>query len=111
MHTLALAVGAAEKNNMPLTMEIHRFLPKSVGEVAAELIGSTRSNKRGRKKTGWAYPWAAGVFVLASLVMVVNAILESPRPSAAGLLIIGAGVPVYWWSKRREEAEVRAGSA
>ncbi len=59
---------------------------------------------------GWAYPWAAAVFVLASLAMVVNAIRESPGPSAAGLLIIGAGVPIYWWSTRKKAPEEPAGS-
>jgi APA family basic amino acid/polyamine antiporter len=49
---------------------------------------------------GWGSAWAPAVFVLASLAMVVNAVRERPLPSAAGLMVIGAGVPVYWWFKR-----------
>ncbi len=43
----------------------------------------------------WGYPVAPAVFALASLAIVLNAILENPWPSAAGLAVIAAGVPVY----------------
>jgi basic amino acid/polyamine antiporter, APA family len=42
------------------------------------------------------YPVAPALFVLASLVMVVNEIWNSPRTSLAGLAVISAGVPFYW---------------
>jgi APA family basic amino acid/polyamine antiporter len=48
----------------------------------------------------WGYPLAPALFCLVSLAIVVNSILESPGPSLAGLLIITAGVPIYWWSRR-----------
>jgi APA family basic amino acid/polyamine antiporter len=41
------------------------------------------------------YPVAPAVFVLASLAMVVNEIVNRPGPAMAGLAIIAAGVPVY----------------
>ncbi len=41
------------------------------------------------------------VFVLFSLVVVVNALIRSPWPSLAGLLVISAGIPVYVWLRRR----------
>ena len=48
-----------------------------------------------RPFSAWGYPVAPLFFVLASLLIVVNAIRESPGPSGAGLLIIGAGMPFY----------------
>lgn len=36
-------------------------------------------------------------FVLISLIIVINAIYSSPGPSLAGLLLILAGLPVYYW--------------
>ena len=48
------------------------------------------------------YPLAPAVFVLASLLMVINEIWKNPRPSMAGLAVIAAGVPVYWWFARRK---------
>ena len=54
----------------------------------------------------WGYPAAPTVFVVASLVMVVNAVWRSPGPSVAGLVVIGAGVPLYalfrWWDSHPE---------
>jgi APA family basic amino acid/polyamine antiporter len=41
------------------------------------------------------YPVAPAVFVLASLLMVTNEIWTSPGPAFAGLIVIGAGIPVY----------------
>ncbi|MFQ5572050.1 MAG: APC family permease [Rhodothermales bacterium] len=41
------------------------------------------------------------LFIAFSLVVVVNALYGSPLPSAAGLLVISAGIPVYWWLRRR----------
>jgi basic amino acid/polyamine antiporter, APA family len=54
-----------------------------------------------RSVRAWGFPWLPGVFVAVSLAMVVNAFREQPRPSAAGALVIAAGLPVYWWFVRR----------
>jgi APA family basic amino acid/polyamine antiporter len=47
------------------------------------------------------YPVAPAVFVLASLLIVVNAIYRDPVPSGAGVLIIVAGIPLYAIFARR----------
>ena len=44
----------------------------------------------------WGYPWAPAIFVCASAAMVANDIWRNPWPSAAGVAIIVAGIPVYW---------------
>jgi APA family basic amino acid/polyamine antiporter len=48
------------------------------------------------------YPWAPGIFVLASAAMVVNEIWRNPRPALAGIALIVAGIPVYLMARRRE---------
>ena len=58
----------------------------------------------------WGYPVAPAVFTLASFAIVANALwadLLKPvvagsqwGPSAAGLIVIAAGVPLYWWMTR-----------
>ena len=40
------------------------------------------------------------VFVIFSLVMVVNAIYREPQTSALGLLVIAAGIPLYLWFRK-----------
>ena len=49
----------------------------------------------------WGYPWAPATFVIASILMLVNEIWRSPQTSLVGLAVIGAGIPVYWWMRRK----------
>src|SRR5262249_9903055 len=49
----------------------------------------------------WGYPWAPGLFCLVSFAIVVNTVLEEPGVASAGLGVMAAGVPVYWWMRRR----------
>lgn len=48
----------------------------------------------------WGYPVIPGLFVMGSLSMVFCAIIQSPKPSLAGMLIMMAGLPIYAWFKR-----------
>jgi APA family basic amino acid/polyamine antiporter len=67
-----------------------------------------------RPFSAWGYPVAPAIFVLASLAIVANGLwtdLLAPLtsggawgPSAAGLLIIAAGLPLYWTRKKRTPA-------
>jgi APA family basic amino acid/polyamine antiporter len=50
----------------------------------------------------WGYPLVPAVFILSTAAIVANQIATEPRDSVAGLLIVLAGVPVYflgsrWW--------------
>ena len=59
-----------------------------------------------RRRTGyapayrtWGYPLVPLVFIVSSAVIVGNQIVAEPRESAIGLLLVMAGLPVYyWWS-------------
>ena len=54
-----------------------------------------------RPYAAWGYPIAPAVFVLMSAAMVVQAIRNAPGPSLTGLLIITAGVPIYFGVRMR----------
>ena len=43
----------------------------------------------------WGYPLVPAIFLLASVFMVVNALVTDPRDTGVTLLIIAVGVPVY----------------
>ena len=43
------------------------------------------------------YPWVPAVFVLAAAYVVVSAVAANPRNAAMGVVLIGLGVPVYWY--------------
>ncbi len=48
----------------------------------------------------WGYPLVPAIFLLASVFMVLNALVTDPRDTGVTLLIIVAGVPVYLaWSR------------
>jgi APA family basic amino acid/polyamine antiporter len=48
----------------------------------------------------WGYPVAPGIFAIASLCIIGNALWRSPGPTWRGLAVILAGVPVYWLARR-----------
>jgi APA family basic amino acid/polyamine antiporter len=49
------------------------------------------------------YPVAPAFFVVSSLLIVLNDLWSQPGPALAGLLVIGAGVPLYWLLRRRAQ--------
>ena len=69
--------------------------------VAAIFVLRAREPNAPRPYRTLGYPVAPGIFVLASLAIVLNAVYRSPGPSALGLLVIGSGIPLYMWLTRR----------
>lgn len=77
------------------------FLRRRTVEVKEGMEGKEGKDGSERKEyRGWGYPVAPAIFVLASLAMVINAIYRSPEPSLAGLAVMAAGIPIYWWFAR-----------
>lgn len=56
----------------------------------------------------WGYPLVPAVFLLASVLMVANALISDPHNTGITFLIILAGVPVYWLRARLMRARRRA---
>ena len=76
--------------------------------VAALFVLRWRHPDAERPFRAWGYPYAPAVFVAASLAMTVNAVWREPAASGAGLILIAAGLPVYYWFRRRARAGSRA---
>lgn len=49
----------------------------------------------------WGYPAAPLLFIVASLVIVVNQVVSDPKESAFGLLLVAAGLPAYYLRARK----------
>lgn len=49
----------------------------------------------------WGYPWAPAVFCLVSFAIVGSTTAQAPAVAMAGLGVMVAGVPAYWWLKVR----------
>jgi APA family basic amino acid/polyamine antiporter len=54
-----------------------------------------------RPYRAWGYPLTPLLFIAFSLWLVGATILESPQESAIGAGIVIAGMPAYWFWKRR----------
>jgi APA family basic amino acid/polyamine antiporter len=53
----------------------------------------------------WGYPAIPLLFAAASFAIVVNQIAADPKESLTGLVMVGAGLPVYhlWVNKKKKE--------
>lgn len=49
--------------------------------------------------------WIVVVFILVSLVFIVNALVTSFKPSLEGLILIAIGSPVYFWFRKFQKKE------
>ena len=70
--------------------------------MAAVFVLRNREPNAPRPFKAVGYPITPAIFVLFSFVMVVNAIYREPRVTGLGLLVIGAGIPLYLWFKSRK---------
>jgi APA family basic amino acid/polyamine antiporter len=68
--------------------------------VSAVFVLRRRDPDANRPFRAWGYPWAPAVFVAASAAMVANEFWRNPRTALAGVAVIAAGLPVYWWMRR-----------
>ena len=49
----------------------------------------------------WGYPVTPALYVVMSVLILINGLVSKPLPTGAGLLVMGAGIPIYWWFSRR----------
>jgi APA family basic amino acid/polyamine antiporter len=59
----------------------------------------------------WGYPVVPAVFIIASLGILFNTLIEKPVESLTGLGITALGIPVYFYWKRKSSKELTKGPA
>jgi basic amino acid/polyamine antiporter, APA family len=68
--------------------------------VAAVFVLRRKRPELPRPYRVWGYPLVPAIFLVASLLMVVNALVTDPRNTGVTLFIIVAGLPVYFvWTR------------
>ena len=72
--------------------------------VAALFVLRARQPGAERPFRAWGYPVAPALYVLASSVILVNALAAAPLVTGAGVAVIATGVPLYWWFVHRGPA-------
>ncbi len=68
--------------------------------VAAVFVLRAREPNAPRPFKALGYPWTPAIFVLVSFAIVVNALFTEPVVAGTGLLVIAAGIPLYFWFTR-----------
>jgi APA family basic amino acid/polyamine antiporter len=71
--------------------------------TAAVFVFRRREPDAPRPYRTWGYPVVPGVFVLVTIYLIGFTIKNTPIQSLIGLLIIAAGLPVYWYFARKVE--------
>ena len=72
----------------------------TLGGVAIFVLRSRRPDVH-RPYRALGYPFISALYVLGSLALVTNTLMERPTESIAGLGLVAAGLPFYWlWSKQ-----------
>jgi len=70
--------------------------------AAAVFVLRRKHSDLDRPYKTWGYPWVPGLFILASLLLVANTLMERPVESLVGLVFIATGLPAYaWWRHNR----------
>lgn len=69
--------------------------------VAALFVLRRRDPSAERPFKAWGYPYAPALFVIASAAMLLHRLWTEPAPTVYGLLIIVAGIPLYYLFARK----------
>ena len=75
----------------------------SYGYFGLAAFGLVRMKRSGRiTATVIGYPVIPWLIILFCAALMINTILTQPKQSLTGLLLIGAGIPLYLYFKRRQ---------
>ena len=69
--------------------------------AGAVMVLRRRSPRTERPYKVWGYPATPVIFILFSMYLVIDTVIEDPRDALIGLAIILAGIPGYMYWRRR----------
>ena len=90
------------------TYVIFASIVMHVATAAAVFVLRRRAPELPRPYRTWGYPVVPALFILGSLLMIGNTLLERPIESVAGLGLLALGLPAYAMFRGRAAREARA---
>jgi APA family basic amino acid/polyamine antiporter len=69
--------------------------------VVALFVLRGREPQATRPFRTWGYPVTPALYVVVSVLILINGLVSKPMTAGAGLLVMGAGIPIYWCFSRR----------
>jgi APA family basic amino acid/polyamine antiporter len=72
--------------------------------VASVFVLRWRQPELPRPYRTWGYPFTPALYLLAFAGALVSLLLNAPGTSLAGMLLIIAGTPIYYWMRRRNNS-------
>jgi APA family basic amino acid/polyamine antiporter len=69
--------------------------------VTALFVLRQREPAADRPFRTWGYPVVPALYAIVALIVIVNGLIRAPGPTGAGALIILAGIPLYFFFRRR----------
>jgi len=72
--------------------------------AGAVLVLRWKAPAADRPYKAWGYPWTVLVFLAFACWFMGNALIETPKDSLVGLGLVLAGLPVYYYWRRRGTA-------
>ncbi len=71
-----------------------------IGGGLAIFVLRVRKPDRPRPYRAWGYPLIPAFFILGSILLVANTLIETPEESGWGLFLVALGIPAYfYWRK------------
>jgi basic amino acid/polyamine antiporter, APA family len=84
-----------------LTYTVVAMLAFSIMTGLANLILRRTQPDLWRPYKTHGFPWVPGVFVICYVLILINIVMSRPKEGLLGLAIVGLGVPIYFYWKRR----------
>ncbi|MBL7073766.1 amino acid permease [candidate division KSB1 bacterium] len=95
---LVLILGTFEKL-LVFTVFIMVLLSAAVG--VGVYVLRVRRPELERPFRVWGYPVTPAIFILVSMWILINTLIERPLEPLRGIIIIVVGMPVYWYWRRK----------
>jgi APA family basic amino acid/polyamine antiporter len=102
---LAVVLALSGTYEQLYTYVIFASLLFHVATAGAVIVLRAKRPDLGRPYRVFGYPLVPILFILGSILLIANTLVESPVESLIGLALLAAGVPAYaWWRRHPADA-------